>query len=489
MKPLMLRQFTIFLIGCAFSTSLLNASTLLVGPGQPYANPQQAAGAAQPGDTILITVGEYRGTYWIENLKGTESAPIVIRGVDSAMVRFVGGTESMHFSDCAYLVIENMTVTGQTGNGMNIDDGGSFETPTHHIVIRSVAFDSMNASGNNDMLKLSGLDDFEITNCSFTRGAAGGSGIDMVGCHRGRIVGNTFTSLGSNAIQAKGGTQFIAILRNSFTNAGQLAVNLGGSTGLQFFRPLDAPFEAADLFVGANIFRGSVAPIAYVGCTRVAVINNTIIDPERWVFRILQETVDPTRFVVCGNNIFANNIVIHTSGIATQVNIGSNTDPASFTLQNNLWYNSSDPSRSQWSSPQLTQSASLYGLDPQLSLQLQPSSTSPCRGQGVILTQWEPLTHDRYRRPFGVPPSIGAVEIDGPTSVSNCEPQSSHPPLAPGTYTGVAFDVMGRMVNGVRVTVDETVRVDEHATVPNGPWWVVVQVDGRTVVVPMFRKP
>lgn len=460
----------------------------MVGPGQTYANPQLAARDARPGDTILIVPGEYRGTFWIENLQGTETAPIVLRGTDSATVRFVGGSESMHFSDCTYLRIENMTVSAQTGNGMNIDDGGSIETPTHHISIRSIAFDSMDASGNNDMLKLSGLDDFEITHCTFSRGATGGSGIDMVGCHRGRIVGNIFTTLGSNAIQAKGGTQFIAILRNTFTNCGQRAVNLGGSTGLQFFRPIDAPFEAADLFVGANIFRGSVTPVAYVGCTRVAVINNTIIDPERWVFRILQETVDPTRFVPCGNNIFANNIVIHTSAISTQVNIGGNTDPASFTLQNNLWYNSSDPSRSQWTSAQLTQSASIYGLDPQLSQQLQPTSTSPCKGQGAILTQWLPLNQDRYGKPFGVPPSIGAVEVSTPTSVVSSEQRVASLSLDHGVYSGVVIDVTGRMFDGVRVIVDEAITVEELAVVPAGPWWVVVAAEGRTVVVPMVGQ-
>ena len=484
-----LLQRTSFLAVLLVATSILNATTLLVGPGQTYANPQQAASIAQPGDTILITAGEYRGTFWIENLQGSELAPIVLRGTDSALVRFVGGTESMHFSDCAYLIIENMTVTAQTGNGMNIDDGGSVETPTHHIVIRSVAFDSMDAAGNNDMLKLSGLDDFEITHCSFTRGADGGSGIDMVGCHSGRIVDNVFTSLGSNAIQAKGGTQFIAILRNTFTHAGQRAVNLGGSTGLQFFRPIDAPYEAADLFVGANIFRGSVAPIAYVGCARVAVINNTIIDPERWVFRILQETVDPSRFVPCGDNIFANNLVIHTNAISTQVNIGANTDPESFTLQNNLWYNSSDPSRSQWSNPQLTQTTSLYGLDPQLSQQLQPSPTSPCKAQGAILSQWLPLTHDRYEQPYGVPPSIGAVEISQPTSVGRSEQKQALCELEPGVYTGVAVDVTGRMVDGVRVTVDETISIDhQYAAISAGPWWLVVPSEDRTVILPMYGR-
>ena len=87
--------------------------------------------------------------------------------------------------------------------------------------------------------------------------AAGGSGIDMVGCHHGIIKGNYFENMGSNSIQAKGGTQHITIEGNFFRNGGQRPLNLGGSTGLPFFRPIDATFEAADIKVFSNIIVGS----------------------------------------------------------------------------------------------------------------------------------------------------------------------------------------------------------------------------------------
>ncbi|MBU3680134.1 MAG: hypothetical protein FGM32_11110, partial [Candidatus Kapabacteria bacterium] len=244
------------------------STTLHVGPGKDYADPRVACLQAKPGDTVLIHPGQYRGTFWIENLNGTAEAPIVIRGTDREAAVFDGGTESMHFSECSHLIIENMTVRGQTGNGMNCDDGGTFDTPTHHITFRRITFGAMGATGNNDQMKLSGLDDFVIEECTFEDGSAGGSGADMVGCHRGVFRRNTFRRLGSNCIQAKGGTQFIRIERNEFIDGGERALNLGGSTGLQFFRPQDARFEAADLTVVANLFVRSVTPIAYVGSVR-----------------------------------------------------------------------------------------------------------------------------------------------------------------------------------------------------------------------------
>jgi hypothetical protein len=394
------------------------ADVLHVGPGRQYTDPRAACLQARPGDTVLLHAAQYRGAFFIENIAGTTRDPIVIRGESRDAVVFDGGSESMHFSDCSHLVIENFTVRGQTANGMNCDDGGSIETPAHHITFRDLTFAAMAATGNNDQLKLSGLDSFVVENCIFEDGSAGGSGVDMVGCHDGVFRNNTFRRQGSNCIQAKGGCRFLRIERNWFVDGGQRAVNLGGSTGLQFFRPLDAPFEAADILVVANVFIRSIAPIAYVGCVRVSVTNNTIIDPARWVIRILQETVDSSRFLPCGNNIFQNNLVVFRSSISRHVNIGSNTEPSSFTLRNNCWYNVDAPASSRPQEALLTETASLYGQDPLLRSyatgDVRPLPASPLRAAGYATTE---SAIDIDGKPFAQPPSIGAYEVDEATSV------------------------------------------------------------------------
>ncbi|MBK9961604.1 MAG: hypothetical protein IPP06_09845 [Saprospiraceae bacterium] len=79
---------------------------------------------------------------------------------------------------------------------------------------------------------------------------------------------------------------------------------MGGSTGLAFFRPPGANYEAKDILVSGNIFEGAVTPIAYVGCRNVHVVNNTIYHPERWIMRILQESADTSFFQSCANNVF-----------------------------------------------------------------------------------------------------------------------------------------------------------------------------------------
>lgn len=390
----------------------VSAATLHVGPGQPYPNLQSAVAAVQPGDTIEIHAGAYPGGLFFGNLKGTASQWITIRAAAGETVIFEGGGNAIQMSDPAYLHLKGLIFRHQTGNGVNADDGGSYDTPAHHLLFEACTFRDMSASGNNDLLKLSGLDHFEIRNCTFLNGAAGGSGIDMVGCHDGLIRGNYFENQGSNSIQCKGGSEHIRIEGNFFKNGGQRALNLGGSTGLAFFRPDTARFEAANLQVYSNIFVGAQAAVAFVGSVNVEVVNNTIYQPERWVIRILQETVDPTRFLECGDHIFRNNIVVRTASLSTETNTGPNTRPQSFLFSNNLWYY---PGNSNWAGPSIPV-PDVNGIVNQNPALADPSggnfhipAGSPAAGKGFAVT--EPAL-DYYGQGYNLPRSIGAAEAN-----------------------------------------------------------------------------
>lgn len=341
----------------------LSAKTLHVGARQTYASLSQAVAVTVPGDTIMIHEGSYPGGLSIVNLQGTDANRISIIRAPHATVIFNGGINSWHMTDAAYVHIKGFTFQQQTGNGFNVDDGGTFNTPSHHIVFDSCTFRDIKAKGNNDLLKMSGVDFFEIRNCIFLNGAAGGSGIDMVGCHEGLITGSRFENQGSNSIQAKGGSKNIRIEANFFRNGGQRTINLGGSTNLRLFRPINAGYEAAQLTVYSNIFIGSDAPIAYVGCIQTEVINNTFYLPQKWVIRILQETVDTSRFYPCGNNSFRNNIIYRNSMVSIDCNIGPHTNPQSFSFSNNLWYHAQNPA---WAGPDLPAKEvnSIIGKDP-----------------------------------------------------------------------------------------------------------------------------
>jgi hypothetical protein len=435
----------------AFCTS--GYSRLLeVGVGKQYANLQAAAAVAIAGDTILINAGTYAGGAYIENLKGTPEAWITIKGNGVAL--FNGGSQAFHLTDPAYVRIEGLTFDAQTGNGVNIDDGGTYDSPAHHIVINLCEWKGMNASGNNDELKMSGVDDFVVSNCIFSNGAAGGSLVDMVGCHNGVFENNIFVHGGSNSIQAKGATKDIVIRRNSFVFGGQRAINIGGSTGLSFFRPLGTLYEASDIKVYSNIFEGAMAPIAFVGAVNCEVVNNTIVRPERWAIRILQETTEPG-FLPCGNNTFRNNIVIHNSA-QPAINIGGNTAPETFTFSNNLWFN---PDNASWGGPNtpVSEPGSLVNVDPLIGQQLNAlPANSPAIGKGMNVN--EPA-HDFNGKQFTSPRSIGAVEGSVPSSVSKHNERADIR-IYPNPFYGelnvvatdgfvapvIVYDILGRVV-------------------------------------------
>ena len=350
--------------------------------------------AARAGTTIVIAAGNYRGGIEVDGLAGTAKQPIVIRGADpKAPPLFDGGANAFHLRDVAHFELADLAIRGATGNGINVDDGGTMETPAHHVVLRRLQLTDVGDRGNQDGIKLSGVDDFSVEACTIERWGNGGSGIDMVGCHRGVIEGCTFrhrADSGGNGVQTKGGTSDVTIGRCRFEDAGSRAINVGGSTGLEYFRPAltDPPHaEARNIVVEHNTFMGSDAPIAFVGVDGAIVRHNTIHLPRRWAMRILQETTAPG-FVPCRNGSFTRNLVVFRSDRWSEggVNVGAGTDPKSFVFAENWWYCVDAPARSRPTLP-TTEKDGIHGKEPLFrdekhgDLRLQ--SGSPAKGYGA----------------------------------------------------------------------------------------------------------
>ncbi|MEZ6141545.1 MAG: right-handed parallel beta-helix repeat-containing protein [Zavarzinella sp.] len=217
----------------AFLGSPAFARTLQVGNANEF---NQAVRMAKPGDTILLAPGEYAQNFYFQNVHGTAKDPIVIAGSDPKNPpNLTGNTAPLHFSKASYLELRHLVIRGASGNGLNIDDGGDADRPSHHIQLKNLLVRDIGPRGNRDGMKLSGLDDFHVEDCILERWGSGGSGIDMVGCHRGEILKCTFRNGGSNAVQAKGGSANISIRKCLFYNAGERAINLGARQEILHF--------------------------------------------------------------------------------------------------------------------------------------------------------------------------------------------------------------------------------------------------------------
>ncbi len=347
----------------------VTVAVLLLMRGEAHATDVKVSGAAEfrtavaaakPGTRLLLAGGDYGAGFHFSNLRGEEKQPIVIAASDTKNPPvFRDGNVAMHLSNPAHVELHNLVFTKLSQNGINIDDGGgNTNGSARGVVLRGLRISDVGGDGNNDGIKISGIWDFRVSGCTIERwGTRGGSAIDMVGCHRGVIEGNMIRHnnpepQNCTGVQGKGGTSDIVIRRNRFEYAGGRAVNIGGSTGLKFFRPAlvegGEHAEARNLSVEGNTFVGSFAPVAFVGVDGAVVRFNTIERPGRWALRILQEN-KADGFVACRNGEFTDNTIVFDSSRWSEggVNIGGGTAPATFKFARNWWYCADNPERSK----------------------------------------------------------------------------------------------------------------------------------------------
>lgn len=309
---------------------------------------RRALAAAGPGHRIVLGPGKYGPGVYAAGLRGTAEAPVVIEAADPAdKPAFEGGAVGLHFSGCEYLLLRNLAVRGQSGNGINIDDGGKADAPARHVTLEGIHVSDVGPRGNLDAIKVSGVDGLVVRGCVVE--GWGGEGIDMVGCHRVEVENCTFRGKPgfsqATGVQAKGGSSEVVIRRCTFVDAGQRAVNVGGSTGAKFFRPAGAKYEARDVTVEGCRFAGGMTPVAFVGVDGAVVRYNTIYHPDKWVFRILQENSGDGMVPSRGGAFERNLVVYRRDRVREPANVGPGTDAAGFRFADNWWYCEDAPAR------------------------------------------------------------------------------------------------------------------------------------------------
>jgi hypothetical protein len=370
---------------------------------------------SRAGTRIRVQPGTYGAIGHVGDIQGSALNPVAIVAEGEVIIDAGGSGNGMQISDARYLVLQGLTIQHTGVHGLNIDDYGDYATPTRFVVLRDVHFRNIGSGGNNDCLKMSGVDDFYITGSEF-EDCNRGEAIDMVGCHQGVITGNTFHDVFANGVQTKGGSADVLIHGNRFEDIPGRAVNAGGSTGSAYFRPLDASYEGARIQIVANTFlRTGSAPVAFVGCDTCVFANNTIVDPRGYIARILEENTDR---LAGHHGFFINNLIVfNTTALNgwSYVNVGPGTRPDTYTFGWNLWFALDNTGFAgppyQGSVPSETNA--VIQADPLLTNlaagEYRITDESPARAKGRDVPRGVPGDYDRM--PFQDPPSIGAFEV------------------------------------------------------------------------------
>lgn len=369
-----MRPFTPTLAGRLFAPSV---AALLAGLlGLAAADPLRAAehvvnnvkelraalSSLEHGDTIKIAPGTYPGGNHVVGI-----AKLTVEGLDPADPPvFEGGSNGWQFSECSDLTLRHLHVRKQTANGFNLDNGSAERPLVDGVRIEHVQVSDVGPTGNRDGFKLSGLRGAVIRDCTVS--GWGGQAVDMVGCHNMRVVYCRFVGKegfsASAGVQTKGGTSGVTVENCRFENAGERPLNIGGSTGLEYFRPLGAKHEAKDITVRSNHIEGSLCAAAFVGVDGALFENNTVLYPTRWLFRILQETREEG-FVPCRNGIVRDNrIIFRRADIREDVNrSAAGIAPETFRFENNKWFAEDRPTASKPKLP-TEETGGEYGTDP-----------------------------------------------------------------------------------------------------------------------------
>jgi hypothetical protein len=84
-----------------------------------------------------------------------------------------------------------------------------------------------------------------------------------------------------------------------------------------------------------------------VGVDGAEFIDNRILYPSKWIFRILQQTKEPG-FAPCRNVLVkGNHITFRRSQVQTDINVGAGTSPETFRFENNQWLAEDNPPASK----------------------------------------------------------------------------------------------------------------------------------------------
>jgi hypothetical protein len=262
---------------------------------KPWATIAGALRKAQPGDAIHVGPGSYDcSDAWVDGTtgaaQGTLDHPIWVVGDSSPVIdcgdASTGSTTGLQLHGVKYVVIDGIEFRNAGTHILHVD-GQSLGVLFKRVWVHGAGMACLKASQSEGVSVEDSLFSDAGLSSVASQSEASGQIIDYVGVHNSHVarsvirgaMGNGQGSAGNVAMQFKGGSQNILIAQNDIFDA-NTAINLGGSTGPQFFDPPDADYEGKSIFAYANVISGAVSvAFAAIGCHQCGIYNNTVYAP------------------------------------------------------------------------------------------------------------------------------------------------------------------------------------------------------------------
>lgn len=402
----------------------LNAN-IHIGTGQQYENIEAACPFIKPGDTVFVHKGNYDKYQYYSGLKGTQIKNIYFRPFSDEEIEIGGGWQ---FTSSEYLRFEKLNFRGNSnynGTLLHFDHGGDCNKLSNNIVLDSCSFSDV-STGNT--IKFGGVANFWVSNCSFINNTSGAAGIAINESRNGSIYRCYFENIKTKAIQFKLGAMDMFVQANYFLNAGMedAALKIGESGGKDFYCPDANQFHAKNIKVYSNIFIGGRTPFSIGLAENTEVINNTIIKPNNFVFRILS---DEDEYFSRNHSIINNIFYLDKTFYINATSSAKNIEYWTIKVQDNLFYSVSQPN---WKGPDPSggeyDAEEINGVYFENNLNADPKfidlennnfklkDNSPALWRGFMVNN---PRSDFRGRPFKENRALGAIESDTVINVTN----------------------------------------------------------------------
>lgn len=292
-----------------------------VGSGHPYSTIQAAVDAAQPGDTVLVHDGQYRG--FTVSRGGSSASRITIMAAGSGAVINTAnsGGEGITIDDSDYVTIQGFTVDGMPGYGL-ATHGATATSPMRWLEIRN---NTVRNSGSSNIylsqVANSVVEGNVATGSSTSHGiylANGGS--DDTVLKGNRCSGNAKNGIHFNGDSSVGGDGLHSGLVIDGNILFQNVANGLDMDGVE--RSLIQNNVIYDN--GRNAVRGFQIDAAS-GPSRLTIVNNTLSVPSGggWAIKLTEDG---------GGHVIFNNVALAASGAAGSIAV----DNGSFSSESNV---------------------------------------------------------------------------------------------------------------------------------------------------------